>query len=200
MLPLEIHGSRFLLRPWRRDDRASLLRHINDRAVTRNLRRVPLPYTDADATAWFGIVATDPPPRGVWAIEAPITDGAAPEAVGTIALEPGANIEEWVWEIGYWLARPLWGRGIMTEAVRLVTAEALAIPEVVRIHAPVFSWNPASMRVLEKAGYHREAVLERSGIKDGFLVDRVLFALTRDIGLPYVPFRPEGEPRTSSPG
>ena len=44
------------------------------------------------------------------------------------------------------------------------------------------------MRVLEKAGYRREAVLARGGIKDGTVIDRVVYARTRDTGLPYVPF------------
>ncbi|HWJ23362.1 MAG TPA: GNAT family protein, partial [Gemmatimonadaceae bacterium] len=90
----------------------------------------------------------------------------------------------------YWLGRAYWGRGIVTEALRAVTAAALAEPDIARIFAPVFSWNPASMRVLEKAGYAREAVLVRSGVKEGTLIDRVVFAITRDVGLPYVPYVP----------
>lgn len=187
-LPRHLTGSQFVLRPWRETDRAALLRHINDPSVTRNLRRVPYPYTDADASAWLTYAAGEPPAPGTYAIEATTEPGASPEAVGTIALEPGANIEEWVWELGYWLARPLWGRGIMTEAVRLVTAAAFQIPQVIRVYAPVFSWNPASMRVLEKAGYEREAVLRRSGIKEGTVIDRVVYAITRETGMPYAPF------------
>ena len=187
-LPERLIGAEFVLRPWRETDRAALLRHINDPAVTRNLRRVPYPYTDANASEWLSYAAGDPPPPGIYAIEAaPTPDGPA-EAVGTIALEPGAKIEAWVWELGYWLARPLWGRGIMTGAVRLVTGAAFQVPEVIRVHAPVFSWNPASMRVLEKAGYRHEAVLRRSGIKEGTVIDRVVYAITRESRLPYAPF------------
>lgn len=43
------------------------------------------------------------------------------------------------------------------------------------------------MRVLEKAGYQREGILVRSGVKNGVLFDQVLYAITRDPGLPYVP-------------
>ena len=184
MLPTRIACERSLLRPWRPSDRASLLRHVDDRVVARNLRRVPHPYTDADADGWLGVVATDPPPPGVWAIE---VDG---EAVGAIGLERGSDIEEHSVEVGYWLGRAYWGRGIVTEALRAVTAAALAEPDIARIFAPVFSWNPASMRVLEKAGYRREAVLVRSGVKEDTLIDRVIFAITRDVGLPYVPYVP----------
>ena len=52
-------------------------------------------------------------------------------------------------------------------------------PSLVRLHATVFAWNPASMRVLEKAGYEREAVLRQSIWKDGTLLDSVLYAKLR---------------------
>ena len=45
-----------------------------------------------------------------------------------------------------------------------------------RLEAPVFAWNPASMRVLEKSGFVREATLRQSVTKDGELIDSVLYA------------------------
>jgi [ribosomal protein S5]-alanine N-acetyltransferase len=182
VIPSRIACTRSLLRPWRPADQAALVRHADDRAVWRNLRRLPHPFTRADAEAWLAFAAANPPPEGIFAID------VGGEAVGTIALERGENIEALSYEVGYWLARPLWGRGIMTEAVRAVTAAAFAEPDVVRVFAPVFSWNAASMRVLEKAGYAREAVLVRAGVKDGTVMDRVIYAITRDTGLPYSPF------------
>src|SRR5690348_6479044 len=165
MLPREIPLRRSLLRPWRASDRESLLRHANDRDVWRNLREsFPHPYNEADADAWLARAAADPSPPGIYAIE---VDG---EAAGTIALEPGSDVERWCWEIGYWLGQPYWGRGIVPEAVIAVTEVAFREPEVIRVYAPVFSWNRRSMRVLEKAGYHREAVHVRGGIKDGKVI------------------------------
>ncbi|HET7457570.1 MAG TPA: GNAT family N-acetyltransferase [Gemmatimonadaceae bacterium] len=187
MLPRHITCARSLLRPWRADDRAALLRHIDDRAVSRNLRLVPHPYTDDDATAWLSVVVASPPPEGNYAIE---VDGGL---VGAIGLQRGTDIESQSFEVGYWLGRTLWGRGIMTDALRAVTAAGFAEPDVARIYAPVFAWNPASMRVLEKAGYRREAVLVRSGVKEGTLIDRVVYAITRDVGLPYVAAPPPGD-------
>lgn len=183
MLPLEISLTRSRLRPWRVADRDALLRHADDRAVWRNLRDLfPHPYTERDADAWLAFAAADPSPAGVYAID---VDG---EAAGVIALEPGRDIERLSWEVGYWLGQAFWGRGVVTEALCAVTDAAFREPDVVRIYAPVFSWNRPSMRVLEKAGYRREAVLVRSGVKDGTVVDRVIYATTRDTGLPYVPF------------
>jgi RimJ/RimL family protein N-acetyltransferase len=191
MLPLEIRCDKSLLRPWRKSDRGSLIEYANDREVWRNLRDIfPHPYTEAEADQFLAFSAADPPPAGVYAIE---VDG---EAVGCIALEQGRDIERWSWEVGYWLGQPFWGRGIVPEALEAVTAAAFRIPELIRIYAPVFSWNQRSMRVLEKAGYSREAVMRRSGIKDGTVIDRVIYARVRDTGLPYSPF-PSPSPSSS---
>ncbi len=55
--------------------------------------------------------------------------------------------------MGYWLGEPFWGKGIMTEAVALFTAYIFDSFEVMRIYAGVFGSNPASAKVLQKAGY-----------------------------------------------
>lgn len=178
-----------VLRAWGWGDRASLVRHANDRAVWRNLRDVfPHPYTEGAAHAWLAFAAADPPPPWTYAID---IEG---EAVGGISLVRQGDIERHSAELGYWLGRAFWGRGIMSAAVRALTERALLAPQLYRIYADVFSWNPASMRVLMKAGFRREAVRTRSAIKDGVIIDRVLFAITRDPGLPYEPYLPELAP------
>jgi RimJ/RimL family protein N-acetyltransferase len=183
MLPLEIRCDKSLLRPWRKSDRASLIEYANDREVWRNLRDIfPHPYTGAAADEFLEFAAAAPPPAGVYAIE---VEG---EAAGCIALEQGHDIERWSWEVGYWLGQRFWGRGIVAEALEALSAAAFRIPELIRIYAPVFSWNQRSMRVLEKAGYTREGVMRRGGIKDGIVIDRVVYARVRDTGLPYSPF------------
>ena len=65
-------------------------------------------------------------------------------------------------EIGYWLGEEFWGRGIVSEALRAVTDYAFATFDLCRIYAGVFEWNPASMRVLEKAGYEFECRMKKS--------------------------------------
>ena len=108
------------------------------------------------------------------------------QAIGALTIERGQDVARMSAEIGYWLAEPFWGRGLMTGAVRAASEHALAEPDLCRLYAPVFAWNTASMRVLEKAGYEREGILWRSAVKDGKIVDQVVYALTRDPGLPYV--------------
>lgn len=159
-----------VVRTWQDDDRASLVRHANNRRVWRNLKdRFPHPYTDEDAAAWLALARSDSDKTG-FAIE---IDGAC---AGGIGLVPLADVHARCAHIGYWLGEPFWGRGIMTAVVRAVTNHALSERGFLRVEAPVFAWNPASMRVLEKCGYVREGVLRKSVFKDGEVIDSVLYA------------------------
>ena len=159
-----------ILRPWQDGDRSSLVRFANDRNVWRNLKdRFPHPYTERDADAWLALARANPG-RTNWAIE---VDGLA---VGGVGLEPMADVYARTAHIGYWLGEPYWGRGIMSDAVQGVAALALGELGFMRLEAPVFAWNPASMRVLEKCGFVREGVMHKSVFKDGELIDSMLYA------------------------
>ncbi len=106
-----------------------------------------------------------------------IVDGAA---VGGLSLMPGEDIDRTSAEIGYWLGREFWGRGIATDAVRAVTAYAFDNLGFTRVFAVPFARNPASARVLEKAGYTEEGMMRRSAVKDGVIIDQRLFAAYDD--------------------
>jgi RimJ/RimL family protein N-acetyltransferase len=162
-----------VVRDWRPSDRAALVRAADNRNVWRNLaHRFPHPYTEDDADRWFAMLRAAPTPTH-WAIE---VDG---QAVGGIGIDLGEGIHARTAHFGYWLAEPHWGRGIMTAAVRTVVDHVFAEFGVARLEAPVFSWNPASMRVLEKCGFVREGVLRQSVLKDDQLIDAVLYARLR---------------------
>jgi RimJ/RimL family protein N-acetyltransferase len=159
-----------IVRDWRNTDRESLVRHANNRKVWRNLKdRFPHPYTDADARAWLGLARTNPGVTG-WAIE------VGGEAAGGIGLLPLSDVHVRCAHIGYWLGEAHWGRGIMTAVVHAVSGQAFLGGRLLRLEAPVFAWNPASMRVLEKCGYAKEGVMRKSVVKDGEVIDSVLYA------------------------
>lgn len=164
-----------LLRPWRRGDAAALVRHANDREVSRNLRdRFPYPYRHADARAWLATVASQGEPALNLAIE---HDG---EAIGGAGLQPFDDVHRRTAEVGYWIGRSFWGRGLATAALAELTAYAFATFDFVRLEACVFEWNPASARVLEKNGYAFEGRLRRSVFKDGVLGDTLMYSRLRD--------------------
>lgn len=170
---LELKLSLCTVRSWGPSDAASLAAHADNRKVWLNLRdRFPHPYTLADAEAWIAS-ARRTTPETYWAI----TVGGS--AVGGIGLELREDVYRRSAEIGFWLGETFWGRGIATEAVRAVTEHGFATFDLCRIHAGVFEWNPASMRVLEKAGYGCEGRLVRSVTKDGRTMDEMLYAITR---------------------
>lgn len=158
------------IRNWTIVDRTSLLENANDRAVWRNLgERFPHPYTRSDADQWLSYLEEMAEPTH-WAID---VDG---RAVGGIGVDPG-NLEHIKsGRFGYWLGQSYWGRGIMTSAVKATSDYVLHHFDIVRLEAPVFEWNPASMRVLEKCGFEREGVLRRSVFKDGRIIDAVMYA------------------------
>ncbi len=171
---MRIPLTRSTIRPLRLDDAPSLVRYANNRQVWRNLRDLmPYPYGEADAYAFISHSLVAPHPTS-FAIE---VDGAA---VGVIGVRIKEDIERNTAELGYWLGEPFWGRGILSEVVSAFTRWALNEFNLLRIEAIVFEWNPASARVLEKAGYLREGTMRRSAVKDGVVIDRWLYAYLAD--------------------
>ena len=162
------------LRPWRTSDYESLVRYGNNEFVWRNLTDMfPHPYTLADAVEWVAI-ASNPSESIFLAIE---FEGEAVGGVGVIARD-GNEIH--TGQFGYWLGQPHWGRGVATQAARALKSIAFSAGRFKRLEAPVFSWNPPSMRVLEKIGFVREGVLRKSVLKDGQLIDSVMYAAVSD--------------------
>ena len=162
------------LRGWRHDDAESLVRHANDREVSRTLLdHFPYPYTDTDAREWLER-AVGESPLSNFAIE---VDG---QAAGGIGVHPQRGNFRRSAEIGYWLGRAHWGKGIVTEAVVAIEEYAFATFDLFRLYALVFASNPASARVLEKAGFQLEGRLRLAATKNGETLDELLYALVRE--------------------
>lgn len=162
------------LRSWRKDDCESLADLANNRNVSINLRDVfPYPYTLADAEAWIAHCEArrGAPTQFAITIES--------QLVGGIGFEVQPGVYRICADIGYWVAESYWGRGIATAALLVASRRAFAEFPLERLEARVFAWNPASMRVLEKAGYQMEGRMRRSVIKEGQVIDSVIYALLR---------------------
>jgi ribosomal-protein-alanine N-acetyltransferase len=156
------------------EDAPAIARHANNRRIAMWLRdRFPHPYTLNDAEGFLSVVLRQDP-RVAFAV------ATQREAIGGIGLDVGADVHRFSAELGYWLAEPFWGRGLMTEAVKQFTAWTFEHLEVHRIHASVFATNAASIRVLEKAGFQREGHLRASVFKQGRILDQFLYARIKD--------------------
>jgi len=171
---MQIEFGEYKIRDWAMEDAAAIIRYANNHRIAMWLRdRFPSPYTTADANNFLSVV-TRQDPRTAFAIATPR------EAIGGIGLDFGDDVHRFTAELGYWLAEPFWGRGIMTDAVRLFTAWAFENLKLYRIFASVFDGNTASMGVLEKAGFVREGRLRAGVFKNGKILDQLLYAKVKE--------------------
>jgi RimJ/RimL family protein N-acetyltransferase len=158
------------VRPYRAADAKALPGIANDRAVWINMADLfPHPYTLKDGRAWVKRCALEAPPTN-FAIE------AGGVLAGGIGFLYGADIRKGTAEVGYWLGQGFWGRGIATGALKAFTTYGFETVGLRRIFARVLGWNPASARVLEKCGFFLEARMQEAAIKDGRVVDELLYA------------------------
>jgi RimJ/RimL family protein N-acetyltransferase len=161
----------FRLRPFRRSDIPALAFHGHDHEIWGYVRdRFPYPYTQDDAYQWVRWTERFHPPH-YFAIE---VDG---EASGCIGFDRQEDVYSINAELGYWLGRRHWGRGIMSRCLPPVLAYGFETLRWHRVYATVFSNNLASARVLEKNGFRREAELLESVRKKGEIIDQWVYAL-----------------------
>jgi ribosomal-protein-alanine N-acetyltransferase len=165
-----VHLSEFCV-----SDRDALRNCLNDRDIYDRTLRIPFPYTDADADEWLALVARITTQQGRpvhFAIRT--ADDALIGGCGFDGFQLGKSHRA---EVGYWLAKPYWGRGIMTAVVERLCRYAFEEFGLVKITAHVFSHNPASARVLAKCGFQEEGYLRKHFLKDGQFLDARLFGL-----------------------
>lgn len=171
-----LRSERCTLRPYRPDDANWLPELANDVEVARwTSTSFPHPYTQYDADAWVALAASERPINS-FVIE------AHGRPAGGIGLRPQSGEGHGVVECGYWLGRQYWGRGLATEALRLILPYAFSERRFRRVEAYVFATNGTSARVLEKCGFVREGVLREAVTdREGAVLDAWLYSrLQRD--------------------
>lgn len=171
---MELQGNGFTLRGWKLTDAPAMQRNADNTNISRYLLdRFPSPYTMADAEVWVQL----------WQGQDPMVNFALTiddEVVGGIGVEFRQDVYRKTPLIGYWLAEQHWGKGIMPQAIKLVCDYVFNELDAICILAYVLSKNPASMRVLEKAGFSKVGVIPRSVIKGGEVMDEHVYCLNTD--------------------
>jgi ribosomal-protein-alanine N-acetyltransferase len=161
------------IRNWVIEDIPELTKYANNRHIWNNLADVfPSPYTEADAEEFIKKVKKDSP-RKILAID---TEG---QAIGSIGIFPESDIHRKNAAIAYWIAEPFWGKGIATQAVRLMLEYSFNKFEVTRIYAKPFGFNKASHSVLEKAGFKKEAVIKNGVFKNNQYFDEYIYSIQK---------------------
>lgn len=166
---------RLRLRPYAPADAPQLQRLADEKVIADTTLSIPHPYPIGAAAAWIGLHAVR------WTAHEElifaITLKATGELLGSISLTIQEAHEKA--ELGYWVGVPHWNQGYASEAVRAVIACGFGTLGLNRIQAHHFAKNPASGRVMVKAGMRREGLCRQAVKKNGQFPDLILFAVVR---------------------
>lgn len=92
-----------------------------------------------------------------------------------------SDVESRTWEVGYWIAKDHWGKGVATAAIKGFTRWAFTtFPDILRFEAKVYEGNKGSMKVLERIGFTKEGIRRQSVFKHGKVMDTHIFGLLRE--------------------
>ncbi len=163
-------------------DTPAWIAHFREKAIIDNTLTIPFPYTEQHAEEFLARAAERTEQTGrvlSWAIRN--RDQFLIGGTGFNSFVPGKSHHA---EIGYWLAKPYWGRGIATAVVKAACRYAFAELGLEKVTAHVFAFNAASARVLQKCGFREEGYLRRHHCKDGRFIDARLFGLLKE-DLPF---------------
>lgn len=175
-----------VIRPYHPTDAAAVALAANHPEIARNMRNTfPSPYTLRDAEAWLSTAS--PLNFAILARRGARDDDDSPDdpddsgpllLAGGIGLRRLSDVESRTMEVGYWLGREYWGRGIAGDALRGFSRWAFAtVPDLLRLEACVFGPNARSAALLASAGYTFEGTRRKAVVKDGVVMDMLMFSL-----------------------
>jgi [ribosomal protein S5]-alanine N-acetyltransferase len=170
---MEFILSKAVLRQWQMSDAPALAKHANNRQIADNMRDgFPFPYTLEDAHTWLNMALKESK-HILLAVE---VNGEAAGGVGILFKD---NVYRFSAETGYWLGEMHWRKGITSEAIRKLSEYVFAKTPVVRLYADIFAPNIPSMKTIEKAGFHLEAINKNAVFKNGMLMDQHVYCLLK---------------------
>lgn len=162
------------LRPWSMNDLTTLIELANDYEIANYMADVfPYPYTMKHGRKFIETTSGEHPVH-IFAI---IFES---KPVGAIGIHPQTDIMRKNAELGYWLGKKYWGKGIITEAVQQIIPVAFRLYDITRLYARTFGSNLASQKVLMKAGFTKEASISKSFFKNGRFEDEIIYAIRKN--------------------
>ena len=162
------------IRKWSDGDETELARQANNKKIYDNVRDLfPHPYTLDEAKKWIKFNSEIFPVENM----AIIVDGRIAGSIGMMRM---VDIYRKNVEVGYFVGEDYWGKGIATQALRQFVEYVFHTFDITRICAPVIEHNRASQRVLEKAGFRKEASHIKSIYKNGQYHNEVVYALLKE--------------------
>ncbi|MBE0650417.1 MAG: GNAT family N-acetyltransferase [Bacteroidales bacterium] len=145
----------------------------NNKKISDNLRdSFPFPYSEKDAENFIYRSLSE---------NAEDTFGITynGELAGVIGLIRQKDVYRLSAEMGYWIGEPYWGKGVATTAVKMIVEYAFERLPLLRIYAGVFDYNKASQKVLEKAGFKLDCIMEKAIIKNDVICDEYRYSIVK---------------------
>lgn len=151
------------------------LEALNNDVLRSTLRALPHPYTQTEGLDWVNLVEHERQVHGYltkFSVFSP--DGVPIGGIGLNDFKPGHHKAE----LGYWINPNYWGLGLATAAINTIVPYAFSTLLLTRVYAYVFTFNPASVRVLEKAGFTYEGLLRKDYTRSpGDFIDVYVYAM-----------------------
>lgn len=170
----KIITERLILSQLNTNDVPLLLEYMKDKEISDMTSNIPYPYTEDSAKFWFKISEEAYLSHNgiVFAIR-----NLDEQFMGGIGLHKNENNEA---EIGYWIGKPFWNQGFITEASVKILEFGFNNLGYQKIFGRVFPHNPASAKVLEKIGMQKEALLKNHYQKNDQFLDAIVYSKTKD--------------------
>ncbi len=163
----------FILRPFTISDLDNLVKHANNPKIANMLTdKFPYPYTKEHGKMFIEF-ATKNAPTNIFAID------IKGEVCGGIGIHPQEDVLRKNAELGYWVAEPFWGNGIISRAIPQMVEYGFKNFDISRIFARPYGTNAASQHVLEKAGFILEGRFEKTLFKNGEFLDELIYAIRK---------------------
>ncbi len=173
---ITLKGKGFVLRQIKKSDVTSLTNHANNKTVAKNCgKKFPNPYTIKDAHTYTRMLLKEYK-KGLHQKLIIDIDG---KLVGTIGGDAGKD-KPFIFSFGYWLSEKYWGKGVVSEAVKLYTDYIFKTAKPTKIVAHVFPWNKASMKVLEKNSFKLDGILRKDYDYNGKIIDQYYYSKLRN--------------------
>ena len=163
-----------MLRDFGQDDAAAVHDYASDPETVRYMSWGPNSETDTADFIQRTLASQQLEPRLLWGLA--VVRRSDDQLIGGCSIRICGNEDA---EIGYTLARSIWGQGYGTETAQALVAVAFEQLGLHRIWATCSTENVASARVLEKAGMRREGHLRQHLRRQGGWTDSYLYAILK---------------------
>jgi len=171
-----LETSRLILRPFCKDDAATVQQLAGERLVADTTLNIPHPYEDGMAEQWIDTHKPEFEAETLATFAIVLREGE--QLVGAISLRIDRELSKG--ELGYWIGAPYWNLGYASEAATAILEYGFSDLGLNRISAKHLGRNPSSGRVMEKVGMLLEGTARQDTMKWGKYEDLVSYAILRE--------------------